>query len=179
MMSCVLPCCLSETTIGIIIGSCFTLVGVFANGVITYFLNRDTHNREVKERKRCEQKKEDDEKRAKREKAYWDFMNYYGFMGVLGGLAYGVKDNPAIGEKMGIMFAEKYKENVLRASEILSEVLLYGSPDIVKECQKFSVMWNNECHRLSSDDSKDRCFLDEKLLEVVDKMKKELGLGSL
>ena len=47
MMSCVLPCWLSEATIGIIIGSLFTLSGVFANGIVTYYLNRNAHNREV------------------------------------------------------------------------------------------------------------------------------------
>jgi hypothetical protein len=91
MISCLLSCCFSETTIGIIIGSCFTLVGVFANGVITYFLNRDTHNREVKERKRCEQKKEDDEKRAKRERVYREFVSFYSFMNLFVGLAHATK----------------------------------------------------------------------------------------
>ena len=61
MMSCVLPCWLSEATIGIIIGSLFTLSGVFANGIVTYFLNRKAHKWEVAERKRSEQKKEDDD----------------------------------------------------------------------------------------------------------------------
>ena len=56
MISCLLSCYLTETTIGIIIGSCFTLAGVIVNGVITYFLNRNTHSLEVEERKRCEQK---------------------------------------------------------------------------------------------------------------------------
>ena len=60
MMSCALLCCLSETTVGIIIGSAFTLLGVCTNGIITYYLNRNAHNREVEERKRCEQKKKDD-----------------------------------------------------------------------------------------------------------------------
>ena len=62
-------CCISETTIGIVIGSVFTLLGVIVNGLITFALNRSVHNREVEEHKRREKKELEDEKRAKREKA--------------------------------------------------------------------------------------------------------------
>lgn len=61
MSSCVLLCYLSETTVGIIIGSVFTLLGVFANGIVTHFLDREAHSREVEETKRCERKNEDDD----------------------------------------------------------------------------------------------------------------------
>ena len=76
-------CCMTETTIGIIIGSMFTLLGVIVNGVITFVMSRSAHDREVEEHKRCEQKKDADELRAKREMAYRDFANYYGFMNLL------------------------------------------------------------------------------------------------
>lgn len=84
MISCLLSCYLTETTIGIIIGSCFTLAGVIVNGVITYFLNRNTHSLEVEERKRCEQKKEDDDIKKKREQVYLKFINHYSFLISLG-----------------------------------------------------------------------------------------------
>ena len=76
-MACVMLCCLSETTIGIIIGSVFTLLGVCANGIITYFLNRNAHAQEVEERKRCERKKEEYDLKKKREEVYLKFINHY------------------------------------------------------------------------------------------------------
>ena len=176
MISCLLSCCFSETTIGIIIGSCFTLVGVFANGVITYFLNRDTHNREVKERKRCEQKKEDDEKRVKRERVYREFVSFYSFMNLLVGIAYAMKGNPEGANILGSLYQEKIKENFSKAAEAMSDVLLYGSDAIAKMCQEFQDFWNIESQK--GFPVEDFTKLDQKLAKIVNAMKKELELDN-
>lgn len=177
MISCLLLCCFSETTIGIIIGSCFTLVGVFANGVITYFLNRDTHNREVKERKRCEQKKEDDEKRVKRERVYREFVSFYSFMNLLVGIAYAMKGNPEGANILGPLYQEKIKENFSKAAEAMSDVLLYGSDAIAKMCQEYQNLWNTESQK--GFPVEDFVKLDQELSKTVSAMKKELELDNL
>jgi hypothetical protein len=177
MISCLLSCCFSETTIGIIIGSCFTLVGVFANGVVTYFLNRDTHNREVKERKRCEQKKEDDEKRVKRERVYREFVNFYSFMNLFVGLAYATKGNLEGANILGSLYQEKIKENFSKAAETTSDVLLYGSSAIAKMCQEYQDFWNAESQK--GFPVEDFVKLDQELANIVNAMKKELELDNL
>ena len=93
-------CCISETTIGIVIGSVFTLPGVIVNGLITFALNRSVHNREVEEHKRREKKELEDEKRAKREKAYREFASFFGFVNLLVGLAYATRRRRWMIERM-------------------------------------------------------------------------------
>ena len=177
MISCLLSCCFSETTIGIIIGSCFTLVGVFANGVITYFLNRDTHNRELEERKRCEQKKEDDEKRVKRERVYREFVSFYSFMNLLVGLVHATKGNIEGANILGSLYQEKIKENFSKAAEVTSDVLLYGSSSIAKMCQEYQNFWNAESQK--GFPVEDFVKLDQELAKIVNAMKKELELDNL
>ena len=93
-------CCISETTIGIVIGSVFTLPGVIVNGLITFALNRSAHNREVEEHKRSEKKELQDEKRAKREKTYREFASCFGFMNLLVGFAYATRRRRWMIERM-------------------------------------------------------------------------------
>ena len=177
MISCLLSCYLTETTIGIIIGSCFTLAGVIANGVITYFLNRNTHSLEVEERKRCEQKKEDGEKRAKRERAYREFVSFYSFMNLFVGLAYATKSNPEGANILGSLYQEKIKENFSKAAETTSDVLLYGSSAIAKMCQEYQDFWNTESQK--GFPVEDFVKLDQELAKIVNAIKKELELDNL
>ena len=174
MISCLLSCYLTETTIGIIIGSCFTLAGVIVNGVITSFQNRSAHDREIEERKRCEQKKELDEKRAKRERVYREFVSFYSFMNLLVGIAYAMKGNPEGVNILGPLYQEKIKENFSKAAEAMSDVLLYGSDAIAKMCQEFQDFWNIESQK--GFPVEDFTKLDQELAKIVNAMKKELEL---
>ena len=115
-----ISCCMTETTIGIIIGSMFTLLGVIINGVITFIMSCSSHNREVEEHKRCEQKKDGDTKRAKREMAYRGFVNYYGLMNLLIGFAYASNDNEVDVNLFREIFAEEFKKNLAKSSEVIS-----------------------------------------------------------
>ena len=103
-------CCISETTIGIVIGSVFTLLGVIVNGLITFALNRSAHNREVEEHKRREKKELEDEKRAKREKAYREFASCFGFMNLLVGFAYATRGNQDGTNILGTIYQERISE---------------------------------------------------------------------
>lgn len=176
-MECVLSCCLSETIIGIIIGSCFTLAGVIANGVITYFLNRNTHSLEVEERKRCEQKKELDEKREKRERVYREFVSFYSFMNLFVGLAYAMKDNPVNANIIGSLYQEKIKENFSKVADTISNVWLYGSSAIAKMCLEYQDFWNAESQK--GFPVEDFVKLDQEFAKIVNAMKKELELDNL
>lgn len=176
MMSCVLPCWLSEATIGIIIGSLFTLSGVFANGIVTYFLNRKAHKWEVAERKRCEQKKESDEKRAKREKAYRDFLNYYGLMNLLVGFICESKCKDMNFDAMRCIYSEKIKESFAKVADVISAVSLYGSGRIVKISGNYSALWNATWQKINVLTIEDCVRLDQELIIVVNEMKKELDL---
>lgn len=102
-------CCISETTIGIVIGSVFTLLGVIVNGLITFVLNRSSHNKEVEERKRCEKKEESDQRRSKRERAYRDFAGFYGFMNLLIGIANAARGNQETASVLGELYKEKIR----------------------------------------------------------------------
>lgn len=170
-------CCITETTIGIIIGSVFTLLGVIVNGLITFGLNRSSHNKEVEERKRREKKDLADEKRAKREKAYREFASFFGFMNLLVGIAYATKGNQENGSMLGTLYQEKIKDNFSKAAEIMSDIMLYGSSAIAIMCQEYQGIWNAEAQKEFS--FGDLVQLDQKLMMVVNAMKKELGLDNI
>lgn len=173
-----LGCCMSETTIGIIIGSSFTLLGVVVNGIITFLMARSSHNREVEEHKRCEQKKDTDEKKSKRERAYRDFSNYFGFMNILIGLTYSSKVNQVNISVFRELFSEKFKEDITRSAEIVSEISLCGSDLIVDKCGRYMRLWNTALQNLNSISQEDCANLDQELLSVVNDMKKELGFDN-
>lgn len=174
-----LSCCITETTLGIIIGSMFTLLGVIANGLITFVMSRSAHDSEVEERKRCEQKKDADEKKTKREKAYRDFANCYGFMNLLIGFASASKSSQVNGTIFGEVFAEKFKENLSRLAEVMTEVALYGSDVIIEKCGRYSTIWNAASQKQEALSVEELSVLDQELLLVVNEMKKELGFDSL
>lgn len=169
-----LACCASETTIGVIIGSCFTLLGVIINGVISYFLNRSTYEREVEERKRCEQKKEDAEKRVKRERVYREFSSFYVFMNLLVGMSCATRGNVECASVLGTLYQEKIKDNFSKVAEVMSDVMLYGSREIAHMCQQYQEFWNAESQK--GFPAEDFVKLDHELTSVVNAMKKELRL---
>ena len=170
-------CCISETTIGIVIGSVFTLLGVIVNGLITFMLNRSSHNKDVEERRRCEKKELADEKRAKRERAYREFASYFGFMNLLVGLAYATRGSQEGANIFGTLYQEKIKDYFSKAAEVISDVMFYGSSEIANKCQEYQFFCNAESQK--GFPFEDFAQLDQKLMIVVDAMKKELGLDSL
>ena len=172
-----LGCCISETTIGIVIGSVFTLLGVIVNGLITFALNRSAHNREVEEHKRREKKELEDEKRAKREKAYREFASCFGFMNLLVGFAYATRGNQDGSNILGTIYQEKIKDNFSKVTEVMSDVMFYGSIEIASMCQEYQAFWNEESRKGFPVD--DFAQLDQKLMVVVNAMKNELGLDRL
>lgn len=169
-----LACCIDENTKGIIIGSCFTLLGVIVNGIVMFFLNRSTHEREVEERKRCEQKKEDDEKRVKRERVYREFVSLYGFLNLLIGISRATRENLEHASVFGSLYHEKIKEYITKIAETMSDVMLYGSSEIANMCQKYQESWNTESQK--GFPVEDFIKLDQELMNVVNAMKKELRL---
>lgn len=172
-----LGCCMSETTIGIVIGSVFTLLGVIVNGLITFMLSRSSHNRDVEERKRREKKELGDQKRMKRENAYREFVNFFGFMNLIVGIVCATKGNQEKASILGTLYQEKIKDNFSKAAEIMSGVMLYGSGRIVKLCQGYQAFWNAGSQK--GFPFEDFAQLDQRLMIVVNAMKKELGLDNL
>ena len=170
-------CCISETTIGIVIGSVFTLLGVIVNGLITFMLNRSSHNKEVEELKRREKKALADEKMAKREKAYREFASCFGFMNLLVGITYATRGSQEGGSMFGELYKEKIKDNFSKAAEIMSDVMLYGSSAIASKCLEYQGFWNAESQK--GFPFEDFPQLDQKLMIVLNAMKKELELDNL
>ena len=167
---------MSETTIGIVIGSVFTLLGVIVNGLITFMLNRSSHNKEVEELKRREKKELANEMRAKREKAYREFISFFGFMNLLVGIVYATKGNRESSSVFGTLYQEKIKDNFSRAAEIMSDVILYGSSALAKMCQEYQGFWNAESQK--GFPFEDFATLDQDLVIIVNAMKKELELDN-
>ena len=177
MMSCVLPCWLSEATIGIIIGSLFTLSGVFANGIVTYFLNRKAHKWEVAERKRCEQKKEDDDIKKKREQVYLKFINHYSFMISLGSFRVtSGMDMVQWNNVLENVYKDDIKEMIRNVSTILADVAMYGTNEMSLKCTQFMEFWNKKL--LSSEVCTLEGYkeLDRAMSVLLGEMKQELGM---
>ena len=177
MISCLLACCLSEEIIGIIIGSLATLLGAFVNGFFTYFHNRSAHDREIEERKRCEQKKEDDEIKKKREQVYLKFINHYSFLISLG--SFRVVSGMDI-VQWNNMLENVYKDDIKAmfrsVSMIMTDVSLYGTNEMSIKCNKFMEFWNEKFM------SSEVCTLEgykelgRALSVLLGEMKQELGM---
>ncbi len=172
-----LSCGISETTIGIVIGSAFTLLGVIVNGLITFVLNRSSHNKEVEERKRREKKEEADKNWSKRERAYRDFIGFYGFMSFLVGVSNAARTNQEAAGVVGEIYAEKIKENFAKAADVMTDVILYGSKVVSDLCGEYQEFWNLES--LKGFPLADFAELDRRLKIVIAAMKNELGLDNL
>lgn len=177
MISCLLLCYLTETTIGIIIGSCFTLAGVIANGVITYFLNRNTHSLEVEERKRCEQKKEDDDVKRKREQVYLKFINHYSFLISLGSfrVASGM-DIVQWNNMLESVYKDDIKAMFRSVSMTMTDVSLYGTNEMSIKCNKFMEFWNEKFMSSEVCTLEGYKELDRTLSVLLGEMKQELGM---
>lgn len=177
MISCLLSCYLTETTIGIIIGSCFTLAGVIVNGVITYFLNRNTHSLEVEERKRCEQKKEDDDIKKKREQVYLKFINHYSFLISLGSfrIASGM-DIVQWNNMLESVYKDDIKAMFRSVSMTMTDVSLYGTNEMSIKCNKFMEFWNEKFMSSEVCTLEGYKELDRMLSVLLGEMKQELGM---
>ena len=177
MMSCVLPCCLSETTIGIIIGSLFTLSGVFANGIISWILNNNAHKNEVEERKRCEQKKEDDDIKKKREQVYLKFINHYSFMISLG--IFRITSGADLIQWNNILenvYKDDIKDMMRNVSALLADVAMYGTNEISAKCNKYMEFWNQKVLSTEVCTVEGYKELNSALSVLLEEMKQELGM---
>ena len=178
MISCVLSCCFSETTIGIIIGSVFTLLGVCANGFITYFLNRNAHAQEVEERKRCERKKEDDDLKKKREEVYLKFINHYSFMISLGSIRSASNvDDAQWSDFVANVYKDDLKAMFRSVSMIMTDIALYGTNEMSIKCRKFMEEWNSMLISSEMNIIDEYKKIEESLVALLGEMKKELGMG--
>ena len=72
---------------------------------------------------------------------------------------------------------KKIKDNFSKVTEIMSDVMFYGSIEIASMCQEYQAFWNEESRKGFTVD--DFAQLDQKLMVVVNAMKNELGLDSL
>ena len=174
MLSC---CVLSDETIGIIIGSCFTLAGVFANGLITHIQNSSAHEREVEERKRCEQKQEDDDIKRKREQVYLKFINHYSFLISLGCARFSLGvDTVQWNQIIDNVYKDDIKEMFRNVSVIIMDVAMYGTNEMSAKCNKYMEFWNQKF--LSSEVCTLEGYkeLDGALSVLLGEMKKELGM---
>lgn len=177
MMSCALLCCLSETTVGIIIGSAFTLLGVCTNGIITYYLNRNAHNREVEERKRCEQKKKDDDIKKKREEVYLKFINHYSFIISLGSIRSAFKvDDAQWSDFVVNVYKDDLKAMFRSVSTIMTDIALYGTNEMSIKCRKFIEEWNSMLISSEMNIIDEYKKIEESLAALLGEMKKELGM---
>ncbi len=177
MISCVLSCCFSETTVGIIIGSVFTLLGVCANGIIIYYLNRNAHNREVEERKRCEQKEKDDGIKKKREEVYLRFVNHYSFMISLGSIRSASKaDNAQWIDFVANVYKDDLKAMFRSVSTIMTDIALYGTNEMSIKCRKFMEEWNSLFISSEMNTMDEYKKIEVSLAVLLGEMKKELGM---
>ena len=176
-MSCVLLCCLSETTVGIIIGSAFTLLGVCANGFITYFLNRNAHAQEVEERKRCERKKEEDNIKKKREEVYLKFINLYSFIISLGSIRSASNvDDAQWSDFVANVYKDDLKAIFRSVSTIMTDIALYGTNKMSIKCRKFMEEWNNLFISFEMNKIDEYKKIEVSLAVLLGEMKQELGL---
>lgn len=139
------------TTKGIIIGSLFTLLGVFFQGIVSFLLEGRKYKLAMKnEKQRNEFSKEEQtrkekvayarELQQKREKAYLDFVNFYNRL-LVGLLALTkIKKNVEV-PKIEQAFDDKSKEQLVfilgQSSDLNTAIRLYGSKEICAKANEF------------------------------------------
>ena len=114
---------MSDTTLGIVIGSGMTLAGVILQGFISWFLG---WRKDVREEER--------QKYARREAAYREFINLYGAILAANGCAV-ASSNPAAQLPAANLYTQpNFMEKV---AAVLSGVQLYGAPKIATMASSF------------------------------------------
>jgi len=114
---------MTDTTLGIVIGSGMTLAGVILQGLISLFLG---WRKDLRDEAR--------HKRARREAAYRDFINFYGTILAAYGAAVASPDLAAKIPATNFYLQPNLLEKV---SAVLTGVQLYGSSNIAAMASSF------------------------------------------
>lgn len=114
---------MSDTTVGIVIGSGMTLAGVVLQGLISWFLG---WRKDVRDEER--------QKRARREAAYREFINLYSAILAANGCAVASSDPAAKLLAANIYAQPNFMEKV---AAVLSDVQLYGTLKIATMASSF------------------------------------------
>ena len=150
---------MSDTTLGIVIGSGMTFAGVVLQGIISWFLG---WRKDVRDEER--------EKRARREAAYREFINLYGAILASNGCA-AVSSNSTAQLPAANLYAQP--NFIEKVAAVLSDVQLYGTPKIATMASSFvqdfaNANFNRELM------SKDRITVfDHGLAAIQDEVRKE------
>lgn len=153
---------MSDTTLGIVIGSGMTLAGVILQGFISWFLG---WRKDVREEER--------QKYARREAAYREFINLYGAILAANGCA-AVSSNPAAQLPAANLYTQpNFMEKV---AAVLSDVQLYGAPKIATMASSFVHDIANESFKQEPPTLDRIAIFDRRLSEIQVEVKGELGL---
>ena len=121
---------LSDTTIGIVIGSGFTVLGVMVQGAISWFLNWKTHKMTLDEQCKKEKRAKAEELWHKKEAAYKTFVDIVGLSLMMA---------DAVSKQSASPIPEDVSNgHILKEmSGALTSILLYGSSKIADDVDKF------------------------------------------
>lgn len=155
---------LSDTTIGIVIGSSFTVLGVIVQGSISWFLNWRTHKMTLREQCEKETRAQTLELLHKREAAYHGFVDIMGLYLMLAG---------AVCKNGGCFLPENMaKGNTLQEmSKVLASIHLNGSPIIIEKVNRYMKGFSNsqQSPTLTADDiAKQELALQDLAIEMKD-----------
>lgn len=153
---------MSDTTLGIVIGSGMTLAGVILQGLISWFLG---WRKDVREEER--------QKYARREAAYREFINLYGAILAANGCAV-ASSNPAAQLPAANLYTQP--NFIEKVAAVLSDVQLYGTPKIATMASAFVHDIANENFKQESPTLDRIVIFDRRLSEIQAEVKDELGL---
>ena len=153
---------MSDTTLGIVIGSGMTLAGVILQGFISWFLG---WCKDVRDEER--------QRRFRREAAYREFINLYGAILAANGCAV-ASSNPAAQLPAANLYTQpNFMEKV---AAVLSGVQLYGAPKIATMASSFVHDFANESFKQEPPTLDRIAAFDRRLSEIQVEVKDELGL---
>ena len=151
---------MTDTTLGIVIGSGMTLAGVVLQGIISGFLawRKDVRDEEL-------------QKRARREAAYRDFINLYGAILAANGCAAASSDPAAKLPAVNLYAQPNFMEKV---AAVLSDVQLYGTPKIATMASSFVHDFANANFNREPMSIDRIAVFDRGLAAIQDEVRKEL-----
>ena len=162
---------MQETIIGIAIGSFFTVIGVIAQGFVTYFLEGKKLRVQAKISKECSL-------REKREAAYKKFMIFQAQLIS----AHSVQRESLKNPQLYVALSDPTSSStdvkqvlanlINRLSETLSDISLYGNWDTAERCAMFFGRLNESYKKTDEDFA----ALLKEYDSIVLKMRKDIGI---
>jgi hypothetical protein len=158
---------MSDTFLGIVVGSGFTALGVLLQGLVSWFLDCRRHERTLRLHEMTAQQEKKREIEKIRRDVYCDFIDTYGTLVTSRGMAY-------VDGNIAQVLSQDLKGllSSARIAHMMSLLSLYGSTDVANAIHDFMI---KQVSSVTTTNTVDFKMIDAELLHIVKMMRTELS----